>query len=94
MASNLTATLKELKSQGCFVIGLDGDGDVSVHELELAGGPLVIVIGSEGKGLSRLVAETCDAIVSIPITAATESLNAGIAASVTLYEVARRRAEY
>lgn len=91
MASNLTAMLKELKSQGCFVIGLDGDGDVSVHELELAGGPLVIVIGSEGKGLSRLVAETCDAIVSIPIGAATESLNAGIAASITLYEVAKLR---
>jgi 23S rRNA (guanosine2251-2'-O)-methyltransferase len=91
MASNLTATLKELKSQGCFVIGLDGDGDVSVHELELAAGPLVIVVGSEGKGLSRLVAETCDAIVSIPIGAATESLNAGIAASITLYEVAKLR---
>ncbi len=91
MASNLTATLKELKSQGVFVIGLDGDGDVSVHELELAAGPLVIVVGSEGKGLSRLVAETCDAIVSIPIGAATESLNAGIAASITLYEVAKLR---
>ncbi len=91
MASNLTATLKDLKSQGCFVIGLDGDGDVSLHELELAAGPLVIVVGSEGKGLSRLVAETCDAIVSIPIGAATESLNAGIAASITLYEVAKLR---
>ncbi|WP_026374320.1 23S rRNA (guanosine(2251)-2'-O)-methyltransferase RlmB [Agrococcus lahaulensis] len=92
MATNLTTTLKELKSQGVFVIGLDGDGDVPLHELELAEGPLVIVVGSEGKGLSRLVAETCDAIVSIPISSATESLNAGIAASVTLYEVAKRRA--
>jgi 23S rRNA (guanosine2251-2'-O)-methyltransferase len=52
-----------------------------------------VVVGSEGKGLSRLVTETCDAVVSIPITSDTESLNAGIAASVTLYEVARRRAE-
>ena len=59
--------------------------------MELAGGQLVIVVGSEGKGLSRLVAETCDAIVSIPIGAATESLNAGIAASITLYEVAKLR---
>lgn len=92
MASNLTATLKELKKQGVFIIGLDGDGDVPLHELDLAAGPLVIVVGSEGKGLSRLVAETCDAIVSIPISGATESLNAGIAASVTLYEVAKRRA--
>ncbi|SDH30139.1 23S rRNA (guanosine(2251)-2'-O)-methyltransferase RlmB [Agrococcus jejuensis] len=91
MAANLTRTLEELKSEGVFVIGLDGGGDVDLHELELADGPLAIVVGSEGKGLSRLVAETCDAIVSIPISAATESLNAGIAASVTLYEVAKRR---
>ena len=54
---------------------------------------LIVVVGSEGKGLSRLVTETCDAIVSIPIEAATESLNAGIAASVTLYEIAKLRAE-
>jgi len=91
MASNLTQTLKQLKWQGLFVLGLDGDGDVQLDELELADRPIVIVVGSEGKGLSRLVTETCDAIVSIPITAATESLNAGIAASVTLWEVSRRR---
>jgi 23S rRNA (guanosine2251-2'-O)-methyltransferase len=52
-----------------------------------------VVVGSEGKGLSRLVTDTCDAIVSIPITATTESLNAGIATSVTLYEIAKLRAE-
>ena len=91
MASNLTQTLKELKKQGVFVIGLDGGGDVQLPEIELADRPLVIVIGSEGKGLSRLVTETCDAIVSIPIHAVTESLNAGIAASVALYEVSKRR---
>ena len=92
-ASNLTQTIKELKKQGLFVVGLDGDGDVSLPGLDLAGRPLVVVVGSEGKGLSRLVTETCDAIVSIPISAATESLNAGIAASVALYEVAKLRAE-
>ena len=92
-ASNLTQTIKELKKQGLFVIGLDGDGDVELPGLDLAGRPLVVVVGSEGKGLSRLVAETCDAIVSIPISAATESLNAGIAASVALYEVSKLRAE-
>ncbi|GAA1316701.1 23S rRNA (guanosine(2251)-2'-O)-methyltransferase RlmB [Leucobacter albus] len=91
-ASNLTQTIKELKKQGLFVVGLDGDGDVSLPGLDLAGRPLVIVVGSEGKGLSRLVTETCDAIVSIPISAATESLNAGIAASVALYEVSKLRA--
>lgn len=92
MASNLTQTLEELKKRGLFVVGLDGDGDVTLPGLELADRPLVLVIGSEGKGLSRLVTEHCDAVVSIPISAATESLNAGIAASVALYEVSKLRA--
>jgi 23S rRNA (guanosine2251-2'-O)-methyltransferase len=91
IAPNLTTTLKEFKKQGVFVLGLDGDGDVSLPALELADRPVVIVVGSEGKGLSRLVTETCDQIVSIPISAATESLNAGIAASVALYQVATLR---
>jgi 23S rRNA (guanosine2251-2'-O)-methyltransferase len=92
MASNLTQTLKALKERGVFVLGLDGGGEVSLPGLSWAKSPLVVVVGSEGKGLSRLVTETCDAVVSIPISAATESLNAGIAASVTLYEIAKQRA--
>lgn len=92
MAANLTQTLKALKERGLFVIGLDGGGDVSLPDLSLAREPVVVVVGSEGKGLSRLVTETCDAVVSIPISASTESLNAGIAASVTLYEIAKLRA--
>ncbi|MET0975268.1 MAG: 23S rRNA (guanosine(2251)-2'-O)-methyltransferase RlmB [Leifsonia sp.] len=93
MAPNLTSTLKAFKDAGVFVLGLDGGGTVSLPGLELADRPIVIVVGSEGKGLSRLVTETCDAVVSIPISAATESLNAGIAASVTLYEISKLRAE-
>lgn len=93
MASNLTQTIKALKERGLFVIGLDGDGDVQLPGLELADRPVVLVVGSEGKGLSRLVTENCDAVVSIPISAATESLNAGVAASVTLYEISKLRAE-
>lgn len=93
MATNLTTQLKEFKKQGVFVIGLDGGGDVSLPALELADRPVVIVVGSEGKGLSRLVTENCDQIVSIPISAATESLNAGIAASVALYQVSTVRAQ-
>ncbi|MDL9981081.1 23S rRNA (guanosine(2251)-2'-O)-methyltransferase RlmB [Microbacterium sp. ASV49] len=92
IAANLTTMLKEFKKQGVFVLGLDGGGDVSLPSLELADRPVVIVVGSEGKGLSRLVTETCDQIVSIPISAATESLNAGIAASVALYQVSTMRA--
>ncbi|WP_460802384.1 23S rRNA (guanosine(2251)-2'-O)-methyltransferase RlmB [Microbacterium sp. GXF6406] len=92
MATNLTTQLKEFKKQGVFVIGLDGGGDVQLPELQLSDRPVVIVVGSEGKGLSRLVTEHCDQIVSIPISAATESLNAGIATSVALYQVATARA--
>ncbi|SDM06064.1 23S rRNA (guanosine(2251)-2'-O)-methyltransferase RlmB [Microbacterium azadirachtae] len=92
LAANLTTMLKEFKKQGVFVLGLDGGGDVSLPEVQLADRPVVIVVGSEGKGLSRLVTETCDQIVSIPISAATESLNAGIAASVALYQVSTVRA--
>jgi 23S rRNA (guanosine2251-2'-O)-methyltransferase len=91
MAPNLTQTLKAFKAAGVFVIGLDGGGTTDLPGLELADRPVVIVVGSEGKGLSRLVTETCDAIVSIPISSATESLNAGIAASVTLYEISKLR---
>lgn len=94
IAANLTSTLKDFKKQGVFVLGLDGDGDVSLPalELELADRPVVVVVGSEGKGLSRLVTETCDQIVSIPISTAAESLNAGIAASVALYQINTLRA--
>jgi 23S rRNA (guanosine2251-2'-O)-methyltransferase len=93
MAGNLTQTLKDLKSNGVFVLGLDGGGSVSLPGLALAKQPIVLVVGNEGKGLSRLVTETCDEVVSIPIEAATESLNAGIAVSVALYEIAKLRAE-
>jgi 23S rRNA (guanosine2251-2'-O)-methyltransferase len=92
LAANLNATLKDLKKRGCFIVGLDGGGDMSLPEFTLGTEPLVLVVGSEGKGLSRLVTENCDAVVSIPISGDTESLNAGIAASVTLYEVSKRRA--
>jgi len=93
MAGNLTNTLKDLKARGVFVLGLDGGGSVTLPGLPLAKEPIVLVVGNEGKGLSRLVTETCDAVVSIPIEAATESLNAGIAVSVALYEIAKLRAE-
>lgn len=92
---NLVRALKDFKAAGCMVVGLDADGDVSLPELAsedgLGTGPLVVVVGSEGKGLSRLVAETCDQLVSIPMANDLESLNAGVAASVTLYAVAQAR---
>ncbi|MDZ5077028.1 23S rRNA (guanosine(2251)-2'-O)-methyltransferase RlmB [Nesterenkonia sp. HG001] len=90
-ATNLTVALREAKAQGYFVLGLDGDGDVDLPGLALAGEPIVLVVGSEGRGLSRLVRETCDQIVSIPIASSTESLNASMAVGISLYEVARLR---
>ncbi len=93
---NLVRQLKAYQSAGCMVVGLAADGDVTLPELVSDGGlfdvPLVIVVGSEGSGLSRLVAETCDQLVSIPMANQLESLNAGVAASVTLYAVSQARA--
>jgi 23S rRNA (guanosine2251-2'-O)-methyltransferase len=90
--TNLVRALGELRDAGCFVVGLDGGGTTSVSDLHLATGPVVLVVGSEGKGLGRLVRSTCDMVVAIPIRAEVESLNAGVAAGIGLYEVARLRA--
>jgi 23S rRNA (guanosine2251-2'-O)-methyltransferase len=90
-ASNLTSTLREYRDQGLFVIGLDGEAQTDIADTTLATEPLVIVIGSEGKGLSRLVREACDQLARIPITKAAESLNASIAAAIALYETTRLR---
>jgi 23S rRNA (guanosine2251-2'-O)-methyltransferase len=91
MAANLTQTLKAFQERGYMVVGLDGGGDVPTPGMDFGKAPVVLVVGSEGKGLSRLITETCDAIVTIPISSNTESLNAGIAASVVLYEITRGR---
>lgn len=90
-AANLTAALREYRDAGLFVIGLDGEGTVDIGDSDLLDGPLVVVVGSEGKGLSRLIRESCDMIVRIPMQGAAESLNAGVAAGIALYEVARQR---
>jgi 23S rRNA (guanosine2251-2'-O)-methyltransferase len=90
-ATNLVRVLKDYREAGLFVAGLAADGATSLDDLELATEPLVLVVGSEGAGLSRLVASTCDVTVSIPMAGGTESLNAGIAGAVALAEVARRR---
>jgi 23S rRNA (guanosine2251-2'-O)-methyltransferase len=91
-ATNLVRTLKAYQSAGLFVAGLDARGTTGVDSLDAADGPLVLVVGSEGKGLSRLVADTCDLLVNIPMTGKAESLNAGVAGSIALYEIARKRA--
>jgi 23S rRNA (guanosine2251-2'-O)-methyltransferase len=88
---NLTRAIKAAQKAGFTAIGLDADGETDLYNLEAAIGPLLVVVGSEGRGLSRLVGETCDLRVSIPMVSEVESLNASVAAAVTLAEVSRRR---
>ena len=89
-ATNLNRTLRDWAAAGLQVVGLDADGDTVIDDLDVTG-DVVIVVGSEGKGLSRLVRENCDAVVSIPMAGRTESLNAAVAAGVVLADVARQR---
>jgi 23S rRNA (guanosine2251-2'-O)-methyltransferase len=88
---NLTRAVKACQRAGFTAIGLDADGETDLYALEAAVGPLLVVVGSEGRGLTRLVSETCDLRVSIPMASSVESLNASVAAAVALAEVARRR---
>ena len=88
---NLVRALRSAADAGLMLAGLDGRGELDLDDLELAAGPLVLVVGAEGSGLSRLVGETCDVRVRIPLGGAVESLNASVAAGVALAEVARRR---
>ena len=89
-ATNMTRALKQFQKEGYQVVGLDAGGD---HALDTYDGttPVVVVVGSEGKGLSRLVSETCDTVMSIPMADNVESLNASVAAGVVLSEFARQR---
>ena len=89
-ATNLARTLRVYADAGLLVAGLAADGTVALRELD-ATGPLVLVVGSEGRGLSRLVGEHCDVRVAIPLAAGTESLNAGVAAGIALNSVAEAR---
>ncbi len=90
-ATNLVRALEDYKKAGCFVVGLDGQAPTAVADLEVATEPLVVVVGSEGKGLSRLVRQTCDMVAGIEIASRVESLNAAVATGISLYEIARIR---
>lgn len=87
---NLTALLKELKDEGLWIYGADAGGETTLYEADLKG-PAALVIGSEGSGMSRLVAETCDVLVRIPMRGKLNSLNASAAAAILLYEAVRQR---
>jgi len=89
--TNLSRSIDDAKAYGCFVVGLDGDADTTVDSMEIADQPLYVIVGSEGKGLSRLVREKCDLLISIPMSSAVESLNASVAMSIALYAIDRKR---
>jgi 23S rRNA (guanosine2251-2'-O)-methyltransferase len=89
--TNLARTIDDAKKIGCFVIGLDGESDQSLSGMKVAKENVMIVVGSEGKGLSRLVREKCDLVVSIPMRASTESLNASVATAIALFWVDEQR---
>lgn len=88
--SNLASTIEDLKRQGIWVFGTDAAGTTDLYHADFQG-PTAIVIGSEGFGMSRLVAERCDLLLSIPMKGQINSLNASSAAAVLLYEAVRQR---
>lgn len=88
--SNIAATLRDLKRRRIWIFGAAGDGETTLYQTDLKG-PAAIVIGNEGSGMSRIVAENCDFKVSIPMKGHISSLNASAAAAILLYEALRQR---
>ncbi|HEV7129761.1 MAG TPA: 23S rRNA (guanosine(2251)-2'-O)-methyltransferase RlmB, partial [Ktedonobacterales bacterium] len=88
--TNITRTLDELKKRGLWCIGLDGDAETAYDRANLTG-PIALVVGNEGKGISRLVREHCDVLIRIPMRGRVGSLNAAVAGSIALYEILRQR---
>ncbi|MFM7859958.1 MAG: 23S rRNA (guanosine(2251)-2'-O)-methyltransferase RlmB [Candidatus Nanopelagicaceae bacterium] len=89
--TNLNRAIEEVQEQGYFVVGLDGEATELISEMKVATEPIMIIVGSEGKGLSRLTSEKCDLVVKIPMRSTTESLNASVATSIALYAVDEAR---
>lgn len=90
--TNLNRTLKAYASAGFTVVGLAAEAETDIAGFPGIDGPVLIVVGSEGEGLARLVRENCDVLVTIPIQSGVESLNASVAAAIALYEIGRARA--
>jgi 23S rRNA (guanosine2251-2'-O)-methyltransferase len=91
IVAGLPAALERLKAKGLWIIGLDGAGDTPVHDLAVAADPVVLVLGAEGSGLSRLVRQRCDVVAAIPLRGQLAALNVAAAGAIATYEVARRR---
>lgn len=93
LVGGLPAAIEEMRSLGVWVVGLDSGGATSIHDLPVADEPVCLVLGAEGKGLSKLVSERCDVLASIPLHGRLASLNVASAGAVACYEVARRRSQ-
>ena len=89
--TNLNRAIEDVQQRGYFVVGLDGEAQTLVSEMKVATEPIMIIVGSEGKGLSRLTSEKCDLVVKIPMRSTTESLNASVATSIALFAVDEAR---
>ncbi len=89
--TNLQRTLLSLSESGMEIIGLDAGADVDIHELAPSAAGRILVIGSEGKGLRRMVRQRCDIVVQIPQKGPMDSLNASVAAAIAMYEISRKR---
>lgn len=87
--TNITRAIEDLKKAGLWIYGLDMQGATTIYDTDLTGS-VGIVVGNEGEGLSRLVRESCDGIIKIPMVGKTESLNASVSTAITIYEIARQ----
>ena len=89
--TNLVRSIEDAKKSGYFVVGLDADGDQQLPKFNLSDQSVYLIVGSEGKGISRLAREKCDSILSIPMHSSIESLNASVAAAVVMYWISEKR---
>ena len=89
--TNLNRAIEDVQERGYFVVGLDGESDELISNMKVATEPIMIIVGSEGKGLHKLTREKCDLVVKIPMRSTTESLNASVATSIALYAVDEAR---
>lgn len=88
--TNITESIKYLKEKGLWIYGLDMEGASNIYDTEFSG-PIGLVVGNEGSGISRLVLKNCDVIVKIPMTGNIESLNASVSAAISMYEIVRQK---
>jgi len=88
--TNLSRTIKKIQKKSIWVVGLDGNTQTSLYNVNLTGS-MAIVVGSEGKGIRQLVKKSCDQIISIPMSGSIESLNVSVATAITLFESKRQR---